>query len=165
MHYLQHAWDNTNSVWGKACIVLFYLFVWFNVIWGAMLVVNPTMGAECFYGAKTSSAYDVFMMKYMMRTINLFTVGFCLYADRGGIKFWNVLMFAIVYALYVIFSFNVAYSVPSLAGWPAGECDDAMTSWMNTFWVLSAWLLLAVISSFIESKTSNGSTSETMPLV
>ena len=49
MHYLRQAWDATNSKWGKTCIVLFYSFLWIQILGCTYSLFDIQTGWECLY--------------------------------------------------------------------------------------------------------------------
>ena len=158
MYYLKHAWDATHSVWGKACIVLFYLFIWLQIVWAVQLVIAPTFGWECYYDGLSDYA-EAFVVK-CMRGMNIITVGFFLYADRGGIKVWNVGMVFIVTLAYTLAITSGGGVV--LDGAPE---DCSFDSAAAMFWGLFWWSALALLLSFLEHRAAAGTSGERTPLV
>ena len=121
MHYLKHAWEATHSVWGKSCIVLFYLFIWLQIIWAIQLVIAPKKGWECYYEGVHSDYAAEFILVYL-RGMNVITVGFYLYADRGGIKVWNVATVFIINAIWTLVTATPVKHAMELDGSP--DCDS-----------------------------------------
>jgi hypothetical protein len=168
MFYLKHAWDNTNSMWGKWTIVLFYLFIWVNVITSIIWLVWPNwMGCACFWSKE--SDYAAMSMENLMRGQNLFAVGFLLYADRGGIRFWNVTMVFVFSMIYSWFAWDWAKNWATMEGAPK-HCDDGKMSTQIIVGVV--WIAVAWTFSFLEhctghasgSDSSGGTTNESTPL-
>ena len=159
-----NAWDATYSVWGKLCIVFFYLFIWLQIIWAAELVVLPRYGWECFYEPYEDNEFAMYWITAVLRGMNILTIGFYLYADRGGIKVWNVTM---------VFLFNLAWSIlylvglnksPTLAECPK-HCQGTFDSFAICLWVLLAWSFANLLFSVLEKNSApSGSASETAPL-
>lgn len=161
MFYLRHAWDATHSVWGKTCIVLFYVFIWLQILWALQILIAPTWGYECFRQGLTEYAEKTIVL--YLRALNLFTIGFYLYADRGGIKVWNVAM---------VFIFNLGFTLMTLTmntiadmeGGPK-NCQSRVHSTMVFLWALVIWSTFSLLASFMETKSSDGSPSEQAPLL
>ena len=161
MHYLKHAWDATHSAWGKSCIVLFYVFIWVQIIWALELIIAPRYGWECFYEGQTEYAAAGFEM--WMRALNIITVGFYLYADRGGIKVWNVAMVFVINGAWTWSMLSPSTHAGELEGAPA-DCDFAGA--LSVLWVLFWWSLLALLCSFLEQRSApSGTAAETTPIV
>ena len=99
LYYLKHAWENTYSWWGKLAIVLFYSFIWFQIIWAIQILIAPTLGFDCMLNQL--GPFAKLMAISFNQTVNLFTVGMLLYADRGGIKVWNVTLVAFLFCIYM----------------------------------------------------------------
>jgi hypothetical protein len=161
--YIKHAWEATNTIWGKLCIVLFYTFLWFNIVASFIGIFYPRLGADCFY--EGLSEYSAYLIALLNRQINLVAVGFLLYADRGGIRVWNVAMVFAVYLAVSVSLFQMVRDYPNLDGIP----EDCPYGAFATFsWFLLIWSGLALLFSIMEVKLgrSNASTrSESTPLV
>jgi hypothetical protein len=162
MYHLKHAWEGTTTVWGKVCIVLFYSFVWLNILLSIQEIIAPELGAECFY--QGLSDYVLAGIDALMRGLQIFTIGFLLYADRGGIKVRNVSMVFFVFLFFAIVLFKAMNAYPSLDGYPS-ECDMTLLFTMNCVFVV--WPGLALIASILEARASagNSSSGETQPLL
>uniref|UniRef100_A0A7S3LA60 Uncharacterized protein n=1 Tax=Amphora coffeiformis TaxID=265554 RepID=A0A7S3LA60_9STRA len=152
MYYLQHAWDNTNSAWGKAAIVLFYSFVWIQILWAVQILIVPLAGFGCFVNEGTDT--EVLLMSGMLRELNVFTIGFFLYSDRGGIKVWNVGMVFAVYLVFVIVWLS-SFGSSFVEHYPS--CKDVNTGWNNVAWVTLVWATLAFVAAFMDDGMGQGS--------
>lgn len=163
IYYLTNAWDATHSIWGKICIVLFYTFIWLQILWALELVIWPRAGWECLY--EGLSEYAATGLESYLVAMNILTIGFYLYADRGGIKLWNVGM---------VFFFNAWWTMSILSGWkdtktlegaPQG-CDDVINGGLLVFRILFWWSFAALACSFMEHiNRPSGTPSETAPIV
>jgi hypothetical protein len=161
LFYIKHAWEATNTIWGKLCIVFFYTFLWVNIVASFIAIFLPRLGAECYY--KGLSEYSAYMITTLMRQTNVFAAGFFLYADRGGIKVWNVAMVFAFYLVFSVFMFNLLRDYPNLDGIPEG-CSIGGYTTMT--WVTLIWAALALLFSIMEVKLgSNASRSESTPLL
>ncbi|KAL7576849.1 hypothetical protein ACA910_013862 [Epithemia clementina (nom. ined.)] len=166
MYYLRHAWEKTHSIWGKACIVLFYSFLWVNIVWSLAVAIDPWLVCEC--TAAHTPESEAFAGIQCVRVINVFAVGFFLLADRGGIHLWNVAM---------------VFVINSIASWPLlalathykpivesdADCTASLQSLQITTWAMVVWSALALVASFLdarqETSTNAGTTGERTPLV
>ena len=163
MYYLKHAWDATHSAWGKTAIVLFYLFIWCQIVWAATFIIFPSMGFECFFS--TPSDYETYLFRMMMRTFNVLAIGFFLYADRGGIKVWNVMMVFVIYGACTWIWISGSRKSFSMHGAPK-TCDLQMSE--IVLWSTVGWSVLALLCAFMESRrsqVSQVSQGERTPLV
>jgi hypothetical protein len=165
MYYLKHAWDATHSPWGKITIVSFYTFIWFQIIWAVQIIIAPTMGMECVYSSL--NGYASTLLKMWARCCNVVSVGFFLYADRGGIKVWNVMMVFLVYGA-VTYIFMSVPDVSIMKGAPKTPCDQG--SWDMFSYVAVGWIFVTLVCSYMESRcasshTSRGTPDERAPLV
>ena len=161
MYYLRHAWENTNSWWGKAAIVLFYAFVWINILWAIQIVIAPTLGFECWAAAAPES--EKLLVSSFLRQYNIMTIGFFLYADRGGIKVWNVAMVLIVWAAC---AFTYMATIGPYSKFEAyADCVDEAYRMQKICWYTLLWAVLAMVSSYMDFKQEGGTTGETTPLV
>lgn len=159
IRFLQHAWDDTHSIWGKACVALFYLFIWSQAIWSLETVIAPKAGWDCYY--QGISEYATETIALFIRAMNVVQLGFWIYAHREGIKVWNV---TIVFAVNAsLFWFYMSSNIMDLDGAPA--CDQNGT--MKTItWVMFWWTLLTLVCSVLEDGSKpRGTTSETNPII
>lgn len=166
LHYLRHAWDATSTVWGKMTIILFYVFIWLQIIWAIELVIAPRKGWECMYEGITEYVENCLVM--YLRAMNILTIGFYLYVDRGGIKVWNVLMVFVVNGFWTWTVLAYMMNAENLDGAPKhGSCEDELRALCRSMWVLLIWSFVALVTSVLEMKlgTPSGSASETAPLV
>jgi uncharacterized membrane protein (DUF485 family) len=163
--HLKHAWDNTHSMWGKMTIVLFYIFIWVMIVTSFMWMVWPTWMGGCFLGKE--SDYGSSTIVTLKRTGSLFALGFFLYADRGGIRFWNVTMVFVVAMLNFWFLWSWAKNWTEMDGAPK-HCNDGGVS--TQIIVGAVWISVSWILSFLEhragqsSGASAGMASESTPL-
>jgi hypothetical protein len=166
MVHLKHAWDNTHTVWGKMTIVLFYIFIWLVIISSFIVVIKPEwMGIGCFL--QKESEYGSATIESMVRQANWYAIGFYLYADRGGIRLWNVTMVFVVTMIGLWFQLSWAKNWATMEGAPK-HCDDGnMTAWTIAGMV---WIGLAWVFSFLEHRAAHaggsagGTTNESTPL-
>jgi hypothetical protein len=151
MFHLKHAWENTHRVWGKVTIVLFYVYVWYNIVASLLSLTFPSlMGTACYMDNETE--YGSSAMTLGFNIAYLYVIGFLLYADRGGIRFWNVTMVFVfsMINLYWLWTWN--NKMMSMDGAPSGCNDGAGTQIM----VFTIWIALAWIFSFLEHRAAGG---------
>jgi hypothetical protein len=164
MNYLRHAWDATHSGWGKVCIILFYLLIWIQIIWAIEIIIFPRAGLECIYDEEVVSEYAASALVMYVRTTNILTIGFFLYADRGGIKVWNVAMVFLASLAWTWPVLDWIVNYTTLEGAPK-DCEDVMGGIKWTFLALLIWSFVALVCSGMEKRaTPSGSASETAPL-
>ena len=162
LYYLRHAWDATNSAWGKAAIVLFYLFVWIQILWSLETIIAPKAGWTCLYTGMGEFVEST--TKSLVRQMNIIWIGFLLYADRGGIKVWNIAMVFCVVFLYTWSWMNWENNYDTAKDSPS--CDALMVSAAKVVWVQVTWPALALVCAFVDAKMGGGTSSEeTAPLV
>jgi len=107
---IQKAWNETHSRWGKAGLVLFYTFVWAELVWGIQILVSPLLFFPCFDAHASDS--ESLLSEALMRQLNLFAMGLVLYAYSGGLELWNVSMVLTIFAMNTIgfFVLMIAYA-------------------------------------------------------
>ena len=143
MYYLRHAWEATHSYWGKACIVLFYSFLWIQILGAAWSLYDAETGWDCLYD--TVADNDSNMIVATFKVVNFWILGFMLYADRGGIKVWNVFMVALFYVVqWLLYK-------PAITEFLADACPDDLRTMNISMIVTQIWIFLALGSSFMES--------------
>ena len=99
-----------------------------------------------------------------MRQMNIMALGFLLYADRGGIKVWNVgMVFAFFLGIFASFLF---YAKGYYTSDNAPSCDNEFESFMLFNWIQTLWIALAFVASIMDSRMGDGGTAgENTPLV
>ena len=147
MHYLRQAWDGTHSQWGKACIVLFYSFLWIQILGCTYSLFDIKTGWDCLY-ENVSSQNEIDFLAGTMRVSNLWILGFFLFADRSGIKVWNVFM--------VWFFYQVQWLLykPVMTSFMEGSCPNELRAFNVTMIVTGIWISLALVSSFMEERAA-----------
>lgn len=159
IRFLQHAWDDTHSNWGKACVLLFYVYIWSQLIWAIESIIAPKFGWECMY--QGVSEYAAEMMLIFFRAMNVMAAGFLIYAHREGIKLWNVSMVFVFNVLTWIFASS---NYTDLEGIP--DCEDGMVQAITYItWITFWWTVLTLICSALEERSKpRGTTAETTPI-
>jgi hypothetical protein len=157
---LKHSWENTHSVWGKLCIILFYSYLWINIIGALLEVLFPAAGTECLF--KDLSEYAKYMSTMYIQQLNLFSLGFLLYATLGGIKVLNVGVVFLFFFVSDVGMFKLVRDYPGLDGIPEG-CMNTISALSVMGWVVILWLGLALFFSILEHKRNLGP--ESSPLL
>ena len=129
IHFLQHAWNDTHSDWGKACTVLFYLYIWF--------------GWDCYYQGLSDYAAELWVV--FLRALNTTQFGFFLYAHREGIKVWNVSMVFVFNA--ILTWINLSPDFTKMEGAPP-SCD--WYAMRTAVWVIFWWTVSFLLCSIAE---------------
>ena len=162
IYYLKHAWEGTNSIWGKLCIVLFYSFLWLQIIGCVWSLFAPVYGTgwDCLWETAMHES-DVNFVARTMKVSNLWILGFFLYADRGGIKFWNVFMVAFFYLVQWLM-----YK-PTITEFLQDKCPDELSQFNTSMIVTEIWIFLALLCSLVDSRigAKQGTAEETQSLV
>ena len=161
MHLIQHAWNGTHSHWGKTCVVLFYLFLWFQILGSIAAVIAPTMGMECYLTGL--SPYAAAWIMVNSRIMGVLALVFTFYVYREGIKVWNV---AIVFLVNSTLTW-IALTSPMMDLEDTPSCADK--DMMKTMcWIQVWWTVLFLLCSVLEERSSNkpsGTLSERTPIV
>jgi hypothetical protein len=158
--FLRRAWDDTNSHWGKACVFLFYTYIWLQMIWAIECIITPRAGWECMYQGVTDYAAE--MMSMFFRATNLMALAFLVYAHREGIQLWNV---SLVFLFNAVLTWIVSSSnYMDLDGMP--DCVDVtQKAFSSITWITFWWTVLNVLCSALEEGSKpRGTTAETTPL-
>jgi hypothetical protein len=155
--HIQHAWTGTKTVWGKIALVLFYSFIWLQIISGAWTIVWPrSQGLDCIIDLVHKNETAEVLVVALLRGLNVFAVGFFCYADVGGLKVKNVAMVAIFITLFVL------TLLPLITMAQAGGCSSALAQ----MWVLPTWAITALVFTLLEEKLGDhGTAAETQNLV
>ena len=153
MVYLNHAWSSTQTVFGKAALVLFYLLIWLTIISCVITLIDPTsQGASCMYDELTDQS-TIDMYKSGSRMFSVVLIAFLFYADKAGLHAWNVAIVTIVVVYATIMT--QGYDMPD-------ACPSA--SWN---WIWGGWAILTLILTILEERlggNAGGSAEETQPI-
>ena len=135
IQYLKTAWNDTHSTWGKFSIVVFYTFIWFQIVSSiqGLFFTSSVMNNGC-HSFDDSSEY---LAKLYLKQISCFNIGFLLYADRGGIKLWNISTVVIIYAMYEYVIFPTTTTT---------TCHETSSSslLMNVIWPIVAFVCAVI---------------------
>ena len=150
--YLKHAWEKTNSVWGKIALVLFYTFLWLGIlkaIWG---LIDPTFLGRfsCFSKA---TGFDETLELALTRGICLFVLAFFIYADKGGLHSWNVgfVAFFMLMWIWIVKATMINQMKASMYE----EC----IGWMGvSMWIGPIWIVLALLLVIVDERKGDGGT-------
>ena len=61
--HVQHAWSDTGTVYAKAALVLFYGWLWINVLWAVFVILFPTTGLECIFDSADKATHTFLVGK------------------------------------------------------------------------------------------------------
>jgi hypothetical protein len=158
--HVKSAWTGTSSTFGKIAVVLFYFFIWSQVVWGVLLVINPRSGFDCIYDdvSDTVAAYiDAIMIGF-----NLFSFGYFAFAHYHGIKVWNVLGF---FALGLTMMVNNAVMLVKLSANEGDECAEYLYgSIFGQTIVMTVFVVVTVTLTLLDAKMSPVTAPENTPL-
>jgi hypothetical protein len=147
MTYLNHAWNGTNTWWGKISLVLFYLFIWVNILSGIWsLIVPESQGMDCLFDDEGDHAKT----SLLTRGCNLFGVAFLFYADKSGLHSWNVGTVGVVCILWFWMWMMFLKGNESEA-----SCAAIWSDWA---WIWPVWIVFAFFTILIDEKMGNRTT-------
>jgi hypothetical protein len=160
--YMRHAWDKTNSWWGKTSLILFYLFIWLGIIKSVYGVIDPTFAGVFSCMMTDTSAFQESLTLTMIRGLSLFSLGFLVYADKGGLHTWNV-SFVSVFVLVWMWIQKVGM-IDAMGPAILEECAGGMGS-AGSLWISIVWILLALLGVIVDEQMGDGaSAGEREPL-
>jgi hypothetical protein len=158
--YMRHAWDKTNSWWGKMSLVLFYLFIWLGIIKSVYGVIDPTCAGVFSCMMTDLSSFQESLVLTMVRGWSLFSLAFLIYADKGGLHTWNVGIVACIMLAWVWMAKTGILDTmePSMLE----EC----VGWMSHMvWILPVWIIVTFVGVVVDEKMGDGaSVGEREPL-
>ena len=150
--HIQNAWSGAKTVWGKIALILFYALIWVGILTSLWSVIVPgSQGVSCYFDAvdEQRKLFDI----ALFRSMNIFVIGFLLYADVGGLKTKNVCMVSV----FIVAS--TLSMIPILQPLKDMGCSIA------NFWIWPLWAILALIFMILEDNLGDhGGSDETTPL-
>ena len=162
--YLQHAWSQLSTVWGKIGLVLFYSFLWLTIFSAVWSIISPnSQGMDCIIDDLNAWSQALFV--WMHRSFNIFLLGFLLYADTKGLHTKNV-AFVALFAAGCLWSTHAGFRV--LGNTNAAKYDaeaECFRPLLTAAWVWFGWVLGALVCVVMEEKLGDhGSEDERQPL-
>lgn len=148
VYRIRQAWTGTRTPWGKAAVILFYPWVWFIIVVAAMAAFDPLRGLPCLQ--EHFSAGDVLLAQTYLRELNVYALGFLLYADRGGVRPLHLLYVLAVYGSWVILHRRDFVNPLEQPEPFASSCPEDFDNLKNGSWTQVAWLAVAFILSLLE---------------
>ena len=147
---IQQGWTEAKSKWGKICIVLFYSFLFLQVLGAAWSLYDTTTGWECLWN--TLDEGDVKLVAGTMKVVNFWILGFMLYSYFStGIAVWNVFM---VFAFYL--GQFLMYK-PVFTEFLEDDCPDELYAFNVSMIVTIVWIAMALLFSIMEHRIEQGS--------
>lgn len=147
LFYLQQAWNKTHSLWGKVAIVLFYSYIWLGIVEAIQFLLYPATGQGCLTSHATES--ELMIGRSYNRQTSVFTLGFFLLADRGGIRVSNVGWVTVITVAYVATLMSVYRQVPTEI---MSDCAKEIQVMSISLWMSAAWVLVALLAAVMEAK-------------
>ena len=148
--HMQHAWSQTQTVWGKIALVLFYSLIWVGILTSLWSIVFPnSQGVQCWMDAVQEENARL-MMTALVRGVNVFAVGFLLYADVGGLKVKNVTMVTVFLVVYIL------VLTPLVAMGREFGCHNTLVQ----MWIWPSWAIFALILAVVDDKLADRGTAE-----
>ena len=158
---IKSAWTGTSTIFGKIAVVLFYFFIWTQILWGVLLIVNPRSGFECVYD-DVSETTAIFM-DMLMIGMNWFSFGYFAFAHYHGIKVWNVLGFL---ALGLTMLGNNSIGLAKLSSVEPDDCTEYMyASLLGQTVVMGGLSVVLVGCALLDAKMSAGTVDESTPIL
>jgi len=155
--HIKQLWEETMTVWGKACIALFYSFLFLQILGTIYSLFDTRTGWDCLWS--TLDASDINFVVGTMKVANFWILGFMLYGYWGGIKVGNILMVFVFYFLqYLMYK-------PVFAEFMAENCPDELSTFNISMIVTIIWIALALLCSGIEIQLGGGSAGESSHLL
>lgn len=146
------SWAESNSIWGKIAMVLFYSFVWIQVIGALWSLTNVTSGWECLYETLGENEHTKAFVTGTMKTVNVWILGFFVYAHYFGCRLANIFCVSIVYAAqWIIFQ-------PVMTELLQDSCADTLHMFHVSMIVTEGWIVLALLCACIDKCFSFGET-------
>lgn len=161
--YLKHAWEKTNSGWGKASLILFYLFIWLGILKTIFGVVDPTFLGKttCYIEGTKMSSFEESMFMTFIRGMCLWSLAFLIYADKGGLHSWNVGF--VTFFVLAWFWIAKAGMINKMSSSMYDECIGGLGAFM---WIGPVWIVVAFVLILVdEKKGDSGTAGETQSLV
>ena len=158
--HLQDSWSEMNSGWGKAAVIIFYLYVWLFILANLYQVIAPlSSGYKC-VAASGDELSTIFLMA-AVRAWCLALVFWGLYVENAGLGMGKLVTFTVMMGMGC-FSFYLVYPNLKVIGEDDNECFESITS---TYWVYWVPLVVAIGTLFMEKLSMGGTTGETTSLV
>lgn len=153
--YLNHAWDKTNSGWGKTSLILFYVYIWLGILKCIYGVIDPTMmgRATCF--TTGASEVEEALILGLFRGIFLFALAFLIYADKGGLHSWNVGFVTFFVLAWVWIAKATIFDKMDAAVYD--ECIGAKFGKIS-MWISISWILLAFVTILVDERMADNAT-------
>jgi hypothetical protein len=151
MTYIKHAWDATNTWWGKVSLVLFYVWIWALIVMSVYSLFDPLSGMDCLFDMGNKHVDDEMdIAAVLSRGLNLYLVCFLFYADKAGLHSSNVGFVGGVtivwWWIWMMFLRGVT-DTTACAG-----------MWTDYAWVWPAWIVLTFITVLIDERMGTSST-------
>ena len=167
-YHIKRMWqDEAKSCWGKVSFILFYSFIWLQILWGIPTIItrNET-GFDCYY-ENFDGLYAHQITTTLTKQNALLNIGVLIYAHVNGIRIWNIFMIVVLYAGYTYYLNGVMNleedNGKDLLSLPDGPtmCDVefATTSWNVMIYMFVVWPLLALLCSILDRCTTSSSSS------
>jgi hypothetical protein len=159
--HLGHAWSRLHTIWGKIGLVLFYSFIWLGVLSISWSILYPgSQGMQCLIDSQ-EDPWSQALYVSLLRSLNIFGLGFLLYADTGGLHFKNVGFVTIFIAggnLTGYFGFSAARDA-------ATSHSDCFMPLYIRMWVSIVWIVVAFVCTVLEERLGDrGTAAENQPL-
>ena len=154
VQHFRNAWRATNSFWGKVAIVLFYTFVWLQIVSGIWSLLAPVSANNwgCMWDNLVKASDHRDWMMATMKVLNVWILGFFLLAHHGGVQFWNVFLVAAVYLLqWLVYK-------PAIEDFLAEACPDDLQDLEVAMRATEIWIFAALACAAMDAVVTIRST-------
>jgi len=159
---IKSAWTGTSTIFGKIAVVLFYFYVWAQIVWGILLVINPRAGWECLYD--NVSEETAIFMDIVMIMLNWFSFGYFAFAHYHGIKVWNILGFLVLGVVWLV-DYSIGMKKLSSLDEP-NDCSEYLYgSLSGQASVMGGLVVVIVVCALVDAKKSAGTADENAPIL
>ena len=139
---MQPVWK--RSIWGKLCWILFYTFVWLQLLGGLWSQFHPTDGWDCLWDNIEKS--DVALMKGTIQSVNIWVMGFFWLAHCGGLHVTNVL------AVWIFYLAQWHVYQPAITDFLThASCASDLKQLQLAMWVTILWISITLVCAVLDA--------------
>ena len=132
------------TIWGKLCRVLFYSFVGLQMVGAVWSQWSPTAGWSCLWDdtvQPTDRAWSI----ATVQSVNIWILGFFVYAMYGGIALPNV---GLVWIIYLV---QWRVYRPAVQAFLEEQCPDELSQLQTAMIVTIVWISLALLCALLNA--------------
>lgn len=161
--HLEYAWSHLSTVWGKIALVLFYLFIWLIILSCLVTIFFPSsQGMQCILDSMDEWSATLYVG--MLRSFNIFALGFLLYAYTVGLHSKNVAFVAVTTILTCSFYIKMVYDLKTQEA-KYELYEECVGVYVYGIYVVCIWMLVTLIFTIMEERSGDyGTENERQPL-